>query len=74
MVKHYLRSFYWPVLMLLGVGTAMALYRESYNLNKDYEDQLDWLVFSMVKRGYRVEDLARVMYKCDMYSVEARSN
>ena len=39
----------------------------------DYEDYLDWLVFEQVKRGYKVERLARAMYKSDMYSIENRN-
>ena len=40
----------------------------------EYEDYLDWVVFDKIKRGYRLEKIARMLYKADMYSIESRTN
>jgi hypothetical protein len=43
--KHYLRNFYMPLIMVLGISLFMKFYQESYNMMKAYEDYLDWVVF-----------------------------
>ena len=48
--------------MVCGVLVGVKLYQESFKFLAVYEDYLDWIVFQQVKRGYNVEDLARVFY------------
>ena len=60
--------------MVVSVLLGVKLYQESFKFLMTYEDYLDWVVFQQIKRGYKVEQLARVYYHADKYSVESRSN
>ena len=72
-VKNVARNFYIPLVIFVGIAIAYRAYEEQYRALPLYEDYLDWLVFQSVKRGHRVEQLARAVYKVDQYSVEARN-
>ena len=73
-VKHFARHFYMPILMLGCLFFGLHLYQKSSLIMFEYEDYLDWVVFDKIKRGYRLEKIARMLYKADMYSIESRTN
>ena len=73
-VKHYLRHIYLIAGLVFGVTLIIKGYQLSFQLIPVYEDYLDWVLFQHVKRGRSVEQLGRVFYKNDRYSVEYRSS
>jgi hypothetical protein len=60
--------------MIFGVMALVQVYQFSFQILPLYEDYLDWVLFEHVKRGRSVQDLSRVFYANDRYSVESRSN
>lgn len=71
---HYLRHIYLVVGTIAGVFLFIKAYQASFAVQPLYEDYLDWVVYQHVKRGRPVEQLARIFYQTDRYSVEGRSS
>ena len=71
---HYLRHLYLVAATVAGVMLFIKGYQASYAVQPLYEDYIDWVLYQHVKRGRPVEQLARIFYQTDRYSVEGRSS
>ncbi|CDW71473.1 UNKNOWN [Stylonychia lemnae] len=71
--KYYLRHFYLVIGVLFGVSTMVQMYQYSFKMLIYYEDFCDYAIFYHAKRGRNIEQLVRVFYLSDRYSVENRN-